>query len=272
MDSRLDWRPEGGGWQEAPSTAGASLRYEATIGGLQPQSSYSYRVRAGSGGPVPDATGRTEFTFRTPRSDAVKLAFMGDTGSGEPRQYDVAARLATEDPPPDGIMIVGDLVYPRGEDAGYDGAVLRALPPAALRDPLLRRAREPRLRDLLRRPAPRRLHAALQLPVEPGPGERLLGRAGGRADDRARHHPPRHDAARRRPAVARDGRASVRRLPPRRAAPSSRSPRGPTRRTRPPRRSRPSSRRHSRPRVSTWPSPATSTSTSARGRSTASST
>ena len=120
VESRVEWRPEGGSWQEAASTAGASLRYEAALGGLQVRSRYSYRVRGGAGGPMPDAAGRTEFSFRTPRPDAVKLAFMGDTGSGEPRQFDVGARLATEDPPPDAITIVGDLIYPHGEDAGYD--------------------------------------------------------------------------------------------------------------------------------------------------------
>jgi hypothetical protein len=69
---------------------------------------------------MPDGTGRTEFSFRTPRSDVFKMAVMGDTGSGEPRQFDVAARLATEDPLPDAVMIVGDVIYPHGEDAGYD--------------------------------------------------------------------------------------------------------------------------------------------------------
>jgi hypothetical protein len=120
VESRVEWRPEGGSWQEAASTAGASLRYEATLGGLQLSSRCSYRIRGGAGGPMPDAAGRTEFSFRTPRPDAVKLAFMGDTGSGEPRQFDVAARLATEDPLPDSITIVGDLIYPHGEDVGYD--------------------------------------------------------------------------------------------------------------------------------------------------------
>jgi 3',5'-cyclic AMP phosphodiesterase CpdA len=121
IESRLEWRIEGGAWQETASTAGASLRYEAVLSGLQPQSRYSYRVRGGAGGPMPDTKGRAEFSFRTPRPDVVKLAFMGDTGSGEPSQHAVAARLGMEDPPPDGVVIVGDVVYPHGEDAGYDG-------------------------------------------------------------------------------------------------------------------------------------------------------
>ena len=120
VESRVEWRPDGGSWQEAASTAGASLRYEAALGGLQLSSRYTYRIRGGAGGPMPDAAGRSEFSFRTPRPDAVKLAFMGDTGSGEPRQFDVAARLALEDPLPDSTTIVGDLIYPHGEDAGYD--------------------------------------------------------------------------------------------------------------------------------------------------------
>jgi 3',5'-cyclic AMP phosphodiesterase CpdA len=135
VESRVDWRVEGGSWQEAPSTGGASLRYEAVLADLRLAARYDYRVRGGTGGPLPDATGRTEFSFRTPRPDAVKLAFMGDTGSGEPNQRAVATRLATEDPPPDGVMIVGDVVYPHGEDAGYDGqffapyrALLSAIP------------------------------------------------------------------------------------------------------------------------------------------------
>ena len=120
VGSRVDWRLEGGVWQQAPSTGGASLRYEAVLSGLQAQSRYSYRVVGGTGGPMPDTAGRTEFSFRTPRADTFKMVVMGDTGSGEPRQYDVAARLATEDPPPDWVLIVGDLIYPHGEDAGYD--------------------------------------------------------------------------------------------------------------------------------------------------------
>jgi hypothetical protein len=90
------------------------------LSGLQAATRYVYRARGGSGGPMPDGTGRTEFSFRTPRSDLFKMAVMGDTGSGEPRQFDVAARLAMEDPLPDAVMIVGDVVYPHGEDAGYD--------------------------------------------------------------------------------------------------------------------------------------------------------
>ena len=182
---------------------------------------YAYRVRGGAGGPMPDAAGRTEFSFRTPRPDAVKLAFMGDTGSGEPRQYDVAARLATEDPPPDGITIVGDLIYPHGEDAGYDPQFFAPYRSLLSAIPFYAALGQPRLRDLVRRPAPRRLHAAPQLPLDPGARECVLGRARGRPDDRAQHEPPRRDPARRRPAVARDDRPALRRLPPRRAAPPS---------------------------------------------------
>ena len=131
--SRVEWRPEGGSWtavgryrRRPPALRGGAGRAAALVPVRLP------RPR-GAGGPMPDAAGRTEFPFRTPRPEAVKLAFMGDTRSGEPRQYDAAARLATEDPPPDAITVVGDLIYPHGEDAGYDPqffAPYRPLPSA----------------------------------------------------------------------------------------------------------------------------------------------
>jgi hypothetical protein len=118
--TRVEWRAEGGAWQEAPGAAGAALRYEAALAGLQPGASYAYRLRSGSSGSLPDASGRSEFAFRTPRSDVARLVFMGDTGSGIPQQHAVAERIAREDPLPDAVTIVGDVIYEHGEAENYD--------------------------------------------------------------------------------------------------------------------------------------------------------
>ena len=73
-------------------------------------------------------------------------------------------------------------------------ALLRSVPGAAAGDRLLRRPRQPRLRDPGRQALLRRLHPAPQRSPRPATRVLLLARAGGRADDRARHEPDHGEA------------------------------------------------------------------------------
>ncbi len=86
-----------------------SRRHAVTLHGLNPGSTYHYRVDGG-------ATGR----FRTaPESGAAfTFAVIGDTGNGGKNQMAVAGLL--ERVKPDLILHTGDVVYPSGEDKHYD--------------------------------------------------------------------------------------------------------------------------------------------------------
>ncbi|MDQ4100324.1 MAG: metallophosphoesterase [Chloroflexota bacterium] len=89
------------------------LLHHVEITGLKPDSEYSYRVMA-------VGFDRGFGSFRTaPGPDAiVTAAVVGDTGSGEEPQYEVAEVMSALDP--DLVLHTGDVVYPRGGECHYD--------------------------------------------------------------------------------------------------------------------------------------------------------
>lgn len=87
-------------------------RHAVTLSGLEPGSTYYYRVTEVDGWP---AIGR----FRTaPEDSSFAFAVIGDSGNGSKNQLAVAGLL--ERLKPDFILHTGDVVYPSGEDRHYD--------------------------------------------------------------------------------------------------------------------------------------------------------
>lgn len=87
-------------------------QHEASIGGLQPGTAYSYTV-AVSGRPAYTASFRT-----APTSGPVTFVAFGDAGSGSASQQAVRDRLAQT--PFDLALIAGDIVYDRGTYAEFE--------------------------------------------------------------------------------------------------------------------------------------------------------
>jgi hypothetical protein len=103
---------------EAASSAGLATRHEAVIGPLAPGVRYKYRLYAGQT-PLAAAGGETEFSFRAPDADVLRLVAFGDCGLGSPEQYALARAIGAEATVPDLAVIVGDVVYPPADDAHY---------------------------------------------------------------------------------------------------------------------------------------------------------
>jgi len=100
------------GWAELDRRIGR--RHNVAIAGLEPGSTYHYRVD-GAGGP--SAPG----TFRTAplgEDSSFSFAVVGDSGSGGKGQLAVAGLLGRLEP--DLILHTGDVVYPGGEERHYD--------------------------------------------------------------------------------------------------------------------------------------------------------
>jgi len=100
------------GWAEVDRRIGR--RHAVAIAGLEPGSTYHYRVD-GAGGP--SATG----TFRTApvgENASFSFAVVGDSGGGGKGQLAVAGLLRNLGP--DLILHTGDVVYPGGEERHYD--------------------------------------------------------------------------------------------------------------------------------------------------------
>jgi predicted phosphodiesterase len=89
-------------------------RHAVTLSGLEPGSTYYYRVAENGGSPE---MGR----FRTApegKDSGFAFAVIGDSGRGKKSQLAVAALL--ERLKPDLILHTGDVVYPSGEERHYD--------------------------------------------------------------------------------------------------------------------------------------------------------
>lgn len=94
------------------------------VTGLPTGTQYLYRLTG------PAATDSDLHELKTPLPSGVPLHLdvIGDTGSGLPAQYAVAAQLDKDGP--DYVLHAGDVVYPNGADSDYDRTVFR--PYAAL--------------------------------------------------------------------------------------------------------------------------------------------
>ena len=115
------------GWAEVDRRIGR--RHAVAIAGLEPGSTYHYRVD-GAGGPSAPGTFRT-----APVGEDASFSFavVGDSGSGGKGQLAVAGLLKRLEP--DLILHTGDVVYPAGEERHYDrrffapyGDIIRKVP------------------------------------------------------------------------------------------------------------------------------------------------
>ncbi len=102
------------GYSRSAGSARAVTRHRVGLTGLQPGTRYRYRIRCG--GQV--LRQGVSFTTSKPAGKPFRFAVFGDSGSGEPGQQRLAARIAAANP--DLILHTGDIVYPRGAEAGYD--------------------------------------------------------------------------------------------------------------------------------------------------------
>jgi hypothetical protein len=133
-EGRLQWRAEGGTWRDAYSGTEPARRHEIFLDRLHEGSLHRYRV-VESGAPLANTSGQTEFSFRTPRQESVKLVSWGDSGSGTSAQKALAEALLEESPSPDLVLLLGDVVYPNGADAEYDPRFFAPYAPILARVP-----------------------------------------------------------------------------------------------------------------------------------------
>lgn len=90
-------------WSEAVATT----NHVATLAGLQPDTRYSYRVRTTVGGVIAKSP---VGSFRTLKmSGDLTFALLGDTGSGQAPQYEIAKQL--ENSGVDLVLHAGDIIY-----------------------------------------------------------------------------------------------------------------------------------------------------------------
>jgi len=116
----LQWRREGGAWvDERDYSEEPNLRREVPLFGLQEGVSYSYRV-VERGGALANLSAQSEFSFRVPARESLRFVAFGDCGSGTAPQRAVAQSILRENPPPDFVLLTGDVVYPDGADSDYD--------------------------------------------------------------------------------------------------------------------------------------------------------
>jgi hypothetical protein len=132
-EGSLQWRAEDGSWNDAYSGSDGR-RHEVFLDRLREGHRYQYRVVDG-GVPLANQFAQTEFTFRVPRPHSVKLVSWGDSGSGTSAQKALASALLEESPPPDLVLLLGDVVYPNGADAEYDPRFFAPYAPILARVP-----------------------------------------------------------------------------------------------------------------------------------------
>jgi 3',5'-cyclic AMP phosphodiesterase CpdA len=99
-------------WEEVDRRVGR--RHAVAIAGLDPGSTYHYRVDRAGGSPAPGS-------FRTApagENSSFSFAVVGDSGSGGKGQLAVAGLLGHLQP--DLILHTGDVVYPAGQERHYD--------------------------------------------------------------------------------------------------------------------------------------------------------
>lgn len=109
-----DARPDAPLWtlvEDAPVE-----QHAIRVSGLEPGKRYSYRLTGEA------ATDTHLYRLPAPKlsDERITLAVLGDSGMGTPGQRAVADQMLAARP--DYIIHTGDVVYPSGADAGYDGA------------------------------------------------------------------------------------------------------------------------------------------------------
>jgi hypothetical protein len=117
-EGRVRFFTEEGDTGEAVAPAG-SRRREATLRGLKPGTTYTYRVYSPTG-PLSTQGGEVEFQLRTPDEADLRLIVFGDCGTASAAQRAVADAIRSESLLPDMVMIVGDVIYPPFTDQSYD--------------------------------------------------------------------------------------------------------------------------------------------------------
>ena len=98
-------------------------RHAVRVDGLQPGAGYGYAALEGST-PVGKGTFKTNLG---PEGGRFRFAVVGDTGSGNANQHAVARQMASWKP--DFVVVTGDVVYERGEEANYQSRFFKPYAP-----------------------------------------------------------------------------------------------------------------------------------------------
>jgi hypothetical protein len=133
-DGLLEVAAEGGSWLATASSGSVATRHEAVVSGLEPDTSYVYRI-AGSQAVLADASLRSLFELRTPPAGRLRILAFGDGGTGTPEQARLARVMFQETPLPDLVLMTGDTVLPRGAESDYDAKFFQPYAPLLSRVP-----------------------------------------------------------------------------------------------------------------------------------------
>jgi len=117
---RLQWRAEGGEWEDAFESGTPSVRHEVTLTDLREGHPYAYRIVEESGALLANLSAESQFAFQTPRAGVLRFAAFGDSGTNSTPQRAIADAIRRENPPVDLVLLTGDVVYPSGADSDYD--------------------------------------------------------------------------------------------------------------------------------------------------------
>jgi predicted MPP superfamily phosphohydrolase len=118
-DGAVQWREQGGSWFDVAQDGPPSLRHEVVLRGVQAGAPYAYRI-LGAGAVLSNVTTQTDFDFLAPPVESLRFLAFGDSGSGSAAQMALARKMIEQQPPPDLVLLTGDLIYPNGADADYD--------------------------------------------------------------------------------------------------------------------------------------------------------
>jgi len=114
-----------GKWERTVETSAHTKNHEILLDGLEPATSYYYKV---------SGLDESEFHFKSSPNEGearpVRVLVLGDMGSGDERAEKVrdAFYRFNEGPGADLILLLGDAAYPVGSDADYQKAFFEMYP------------------------------------------------------------------------------------------------------------------------------------------------
>lgn len=117
--AHLQWRPEGGLWEDAFEGGEPTTRHEVSLTELREATPYSYRIMDANL-PLATVSAESQFSFRTPQPGLLKFAAFGDSGAATVHQRTITQSILRESPPVDMVLLTGDVIYPAGSDSDYN--------------------------------------------------------------------------------------------------------------------------------------------------------
>jgi len=100
------------GYTRVVSSTAPVTTHVVSIAGLSAGTTYQYRIGTGN-----TLLYTSTFATAPDPGGAFDFVMVGDSGTGSPEQYAVAARMVALNP--DFVLHTGDVIYPRGQASGY---------------------------------------------------------------------------------------------------------------------------------------------------------